>query len=119
MKFKQVLGEYRYAVAVRENGDLWLALWIKRSHKGEFFVMYPRGDRKWDVHASYHLNGQLHIKDRKQAKVETTVQPLNGTFRGTVDLGTYSGHAPKEVGAVCDPTDFNSVIEVAPGVLMP
>jgi len=119
MKFKQVLGEYRYAVAVRENGDLWLALWIKRSHKGEFFVMYPRVDREWDVHASYHLHGQLHIKSGNQKKVETKVQPLNGVFRGTVDVGTYSGHDPKVVGEVCDPKDFNSVIDVAPGVLMP
>jgi hypothetical protein len=34
-------GEYRYAVAVREGSDLWLTLWVKRSRKGEFFVMLP------------------------------------------------------------------------------
>ena len=31
MKLQPVPGEHRYAVAVREGPDLWLALWIRRS----------------------------------------------------------------------------------------
>ncbi|MEJ2626917.1 MAG: hypothetical protein P8Z80_21225, partial [Pseudolabrys sp.] len=38
-------GDRLYAVSVREDGELWLSLWVKRSKKGEFFVMYPRQDR--------------------------------------------------------------------------
>ncbi len=45
MKLPQVPGEHRYAVAVREGSDLWLTLWVRRSRKGEFFVMLPRADR--------------------------------------------------------------------------
>ena len=41
-------------------------------------------------------------------------QPLTGPFRGTVDLGTYAGHGPKGVGAICDPTVFSGVVKVAP-----
>jgi len=119
VKLKQLPGEYRYAVASRENGNLWLTLWVRRSRKGEFFVMVPRGDRAWNVHTSYHLDGQLHMKSYGQKTVEKKVQPLTGTFQGTVDLGTYGGHAPKGVGAVCDPSAFNGVVEVEPGILGP
>src|SRR5215475_13750218 len=48
MKLQPVPGEYRYAVSVRDGSDLWLTLWVRRSRKGEFFVMLPRGERDWD-----------------------------------------------------------------------
>jgi len=44
MKLPRIPGEHRYAVAVRDGSDLWLTLWVKRSKKGEFFVMVPRKD---------------------------------------------------------------------------
>jgi hypothetical protein len=122
MKLKPLVpGEYRYAVAIGEGSDLLLTLWVKRSPKGEFFVMIPRGDRGWDPHASYHLDGTFHSKsfghkfDLKQQKR----QRLTGAFRGTEHLGAYAGHGPKGVGAICDPTAFSGVVEVAPGVLGP
>ncbi len=37
MKLAPIVGEHRYAVAVREGTDLWLTLWVRRSPKGEFF----------------------------------------------------------------------------------
>lgn len=118
MKLKKP-GEYLYAVALREDGNLWLTLWVKRSNKGEFFVMIPRGDKEWNVHVSYHLDGQLHMKSYGQKTVERKLQPLNGIFRGTADLGAYGGHGPKGVGAICDQAAFNGVVEVKPGVLGP
>jgi hypothetical protein len=42
---------------------------------------------------------------------------LTGVFRGSEHLGVYCGHAPKSVGAICDPMAFSRVVEVAPGVL--
>jgi hypothetical protein len=62
MKLRRIPGEHRYAVAVREGSDLWLTLWVRRSRKGEFFVMVPRADRGWDPHTSYHLDGTVHLK---------------------------------------------------------
>jgi hypothetical protein len=120
MKFQLVPGEHRYAVAVREGCDLWLTLWVRRSWKGEFFVFFPRGDRDWTPHTSYHLDGRLHMKSY-DSKVfpPSQRQPLTGTFRGTEQLGAYFGHGPKGVGAICDPTAFSGVVEVAPGVLGP
>ena len=120
MKLRPVPGEYRYAVALRDGCDLWLTLWVRRSKKGEFFVMVPRADKDWDPHTSYHLDGTLHMKSHnRKALTPQKRQPLTGTFRGSEDLGMYSGHAPKGVGAVCDPAAFSGVVEIPPGVLGP
>lgn len=120
MKLRTVPGEYRYAVAVRDGSDLWLVLWVRRSPKGEFFVLLPRGDREWDVHASYHLDGTLHMKSSGRKTFQPAKrQPLSDTFRGTESLGVYAGFGPKVVGAVCDSTAFDGVVEVGPGVLGP
>jgi hypothetical protein len=119
-KLQPILREYRYAVVVNDFADLRLTLWVKRSRKGEFFVMLPRGDGKWDVHTSYHLDGTLHMKNHG-SKVHTSDrrQPLNGTFRGTEHLGTYFGYGPKSVGAICDPLAFAGAVEVSPDVWGP
>ena len=120
MNLRQVPGEYRYAVAVRDGADLWLTLWVRRSPKGEVFIFQPRGDRSWNPHASYHRNGTVHLKsrDRKMLAPEKR-QPLTNAFRGTEHVGMYFGHGPKRVGAVCDPAAFSGVIELLPGVLGP
>jgi hypothetical protein len=113
-------GEYRYAVAVREGVDLWLVLWIRRSAKGEFFVFLPRGDRAPNIHASYHLDGTLHLKceDRKDLSARKC-QPLTGTFRGNQPLATFSGYGPKSVGAICDPAAYSGIVEIPSGILGP
>ena len=106
-------------MAVRKDGDLWLTLWVRCSRKGEFFVMMPRGDRDWDPHTSYHLGGTLHMKSHGQKVLPAQKrQPLSGTFRGAVNLGTYAGHGTG-AGAICDPSIFSGVVELPPGVLGP
>ena len=112
-------GEHRYAVAVRDSG-FWLTLWVRRSPKGEFFVMVPRADRGWDPHTSYHVDGTFHAKShgRKFGQPQKR-QSLTGTFRGTEHLGAYAGHGPKTVGAICDPAAFSGVVEVPIGILGP
>ena len=113
-------GEYRYAVAVRAGGDLWMTLWVRRSPKGEYFVMVPRGTGGWDPHTSYHRDGTMHAKSYGQKFTSLSKrQPLTGAFKGAEPLGVYGGHAPKSEGAVCDPTLFTGVVEVPPGLLGP
>jgi len=119
MKLQRVPGEHRYAVAVCEGSGLWLTLWVRRSKKGEFFVMVPRNDPGWDVHTSYHLNGMLHMKSHGHKRISKKLQPLAGTFRGTEHLGADLGAGPKRVGAICDPAAFSGVVKVAPGLLGP
>ena len=112
-------GEHRWAVAFREGSNLWLTLWVKRSAKGEFFVMVPRGESGWNPHNSYHLDGTKHSKSFDRKLSARKGQPLDSAFRGTENLGAFGGHGPKGVGAVCDQKDFSGVMEVPAGVLGP
>jgi hypothetical protein len=88
---------------------------VKRSRKGECFILIPRGDREWDVHTCYHLDGTLHMKSyRNKVLTSNQRQPLSGAFRGSEHRGANVGYGPKSVGAICDPTAFSGVVEVAP-----
>ena len=119
MKFKPVPGQYLYAVAVREDNNLWLALWIKKTYKGEIFVFMPRADRSWDPHTSYHLDGTLHAKTFGRAIHPQKHQPLTDQFRGAENVSSVTGFGPKTIGAICDPGLFTGVVEVVPGILGP
>jgi hypothetical protein len=81
--------------------------------------MMPRGDRDWDPHTSYHLDGRVHMKsyDRKILPAQKR-QPLTGVFRNAEHLGVYAGHG-KGSGAICAPSAFTGVVEVPPGILGP
>ena len=46
-------------------------------------------------------------------------QKPNSAFRGTEHLGAFSGFAPKRIGAVCDPSTFDGMLELPPGILGP
>jgi hypothetical protein len=119
MKLQRVPGEQKYAVALREDSDLWLTMWVRCNHKGEIFIIYPRGDRDWDAHASYHLDGRLHQKSHGRVVMRAMKgQPLTAAFKGSEHLGIYAGHG-KGSGAVCDRTVFDGVVIVEPGILGP
>jgi hypothetical protein len=120
MKLERVPGEQKYAVAIRDGSDLWLTLWVRCNRKGEIFVMIPRGDRDWNAHASYHLDGTFHHKSYGTTfSPQQKRQPLTAAFRESEHLGLYGGHGPKSTGAVCDPKAFDGVVIVEPGILGP
>src|SRR5438094_1917447 len=76
-------GELRYAVAIRETDGLWLVLWIRRSSKPAVFIMHPTGDKKRDVHTSYHRDGTLNIKSFRRVVIRSSKrQPLTPSFEG-------------------------------------
>lgn len=81
--------------------------------------MMPRGDRKADIHASYHRNGKVHMKGNGRKSSVRQLQPLDSAFRGAEHLGAFGGYGPKKVGAVCDPTAFDGILELPPGLLGP
>ena len=117
MKVRRSPRSYLYAVAVRDNG-LWLVLWVTRT-SDQVFAMMPRGDRKADIHASYHRNGKVHMKGNGRKSSVRQLQPLDSAFRGAEHLGAFGGYGPKKVGAVCDPTSFDGILELRPGLLGP
>jgi hypothetical protein len=120
MKLRRVPGEYKYAVAIRDElNELWLTLWVRRSPKGEFFVMVPRGDRAWNPHCSYHLDGTFHSKSYgSKSPFVKKLQPLTSAFHGAAHLGYYGGHGTG-TGAVCDPSFFDGIVELSKGILGP
>lgn len=107
-------GEYRYAVAIEDGADLRLALVVRRSRKGEYFVLMPR-DGDWDPHASYHLDGRYHQKSYNQVLMPKTRQRLD-QFKGTEHLGVFMGFGTG-AAPICNPANFTSVLEVPPGIL--
>lgn len=112
-------GEHLYAVAVQDGADLWLALWFKRTKKGEFVILIPRVERSWNPHSTYHLDGTYHSKSHDDVVIKKTLQPLTSPFRGTEHLGSFAGYGPKGVGAICDPAAFTGIVKVPLGVLGP
>src|SRR5258708_13438470 len=89
-----VSGEYLYAVAIRDGSNLWLTLWVRRSRKGDVFVLVPRAERKWTPHASYHVDGTLHVKSYNRVSVSTKRQALTGTFKGPQNVCCFECHHP-------------------------
>lgn len=114
-----VRGEHRYAVAVREGPDLFLALWIRRAPAGDIYVFTPRPDPGWDAHTSYHRDGTVHMKNFGHKTPSRQKRQALETFRGAEPLGVYGGHGPRGVAAHCDPSAFSAVVEVSSGVLGP
>lgn len=111
-------GEFRYAVAIRKNGCLWLTHWVRRSPKPEYFFLLPMGEPGFNPHNSYHLKGQLHSKSYDQVIGKLQLAPLTEPFRGPVNLGVFVGGSTFS-GATCDPSLFTAVVEVPSGVLGP
>lgn len=101
----------RYAVAIADYDGLGLSFWIKRSAKGEVFLLFPR-DAEIDPHASYHLDGRFHQKSYSRAMVVQQRQPLKG-FRGCEHLGQYAGHGAGP--RIRDQASFDDIV-VADGI---
>jgi hypothetical protein len=80
--------------------------------------MLPRRDRDWNVHASYHSDGTMHIKSIGTAVSRQKGQALTTAFSGFQRFVHFSGHG-KGTGEVCDPTSFDGVVCVEPGILDP
>lgn len=115
MKLQRVPDEQKYAVALRDGSHLWLTMWVKCKPKGDIIIMYPRVDRDWQPHTTYHRSGQLHLKSHGRVVLPPQKrQPLTAAFKGSEHLGLYKAHG-KSTGAVCDPNAFDGVVVVEPG----
>ena len=108
-----------YAVAVRDDADLWLLTWVRRSKKNEFFMMLPRPDHSIDAHASLHADGLFHLKGSGFTDWEKQRQKPDANFKGHVQLTMtpISLRGAHGVKAMCEPTQFNDVFELTPSGL--
>jgi hypothetical protein len=108
-------GEFKIAVAVRDGEQLLQTMTVRRDHKGDVYVIYPR--QEGNPHTSYHACGTFHHKSDNHAMMSQKRQPLTDTFKGCEHMGMFAGHEPKAIGAICNPANFSDVIEIEPGIL--
>ena len=107
--------DHLYAVAIRDGSSLWLFLWVRRSAKGEYFVLIPRPDGAWNPHASYHRDGRLHQKGHDQKMLPASQrQKPDSSFRGTEQMLStpIEPETGREVKALCDPSQFSDIFEI-------
>jgi len=111
----------RYAIAFKDGAALWLCLWIRRSAKGDYYVLPPLGEPHDNPHASYHRDGQYHHKNHDYASGRRKRQPPNAGFRGTenVILTPVSAREVRATNSVCDPQGFSDMLEVPIGHIDP
>jgi hypothetical protein len=108
-------GEQRYAIAIEDGNDLRLGLVIRRSGKGEYFFLIPRGG-DWDPHASYHNDGTYHHKSHDLVIGNMPKRQLLGaTFKGAEHLGSF--HCFGTAAPICHRGNFTSVLVIPAGVL--
>ena len=71
--------------------------------------MMPRGDRKADIHASYHRNGKVRMKGNGRKSSVRQLQPLDSAFPGAEHLGAFGGYCPRKRSGI-DPTAFDGIL---------
>ena len=111
---RSVHKDRRYAIAIEDDSGLGLTFWIRRSAKGEIFILYPR-EPEMDPHASYHLDGTYHQKTYGMTTGSQKRQPLGGSFKGAEHLGMFGGHGSGQ--RMRDMSHFDDVIVAPPGSL--
>ena len=106
----------KYAAAVRDRATLFLFMWIKRSESGDFYVFLPRpDDTSIDAHASYHADGQYHVKSHGTPKImHRRKQKPADQFTGTEYLldQKLTQTGPRSIGQVCLEEDWSGVFEI-------
>lgn len=80
-----------FAVAVRDAGNLWLYLEIKRSRKSDVYVFWPY-EHKRDHHVSYHRDGRWCSTSYHYKSSGNRQQKPNVTLRGSERVLTTSIH---------------------------
>lgn len=104
----------RYAIAIEDDAGRGLTFWIKRSAKGEIFLLHPR-EPDFNPHTSDHLDGACHSKSYGVAVCARKRQPLGPNFKGTEHLGMFAGHGAGP--RIEDPESCDHILIAPPGSL--
>jgi hypothetical protein len=119
--------ERMFAVAVRDQNDLFLWTRLRRAAGTDIYYVLPTGRehdpkwKTWDPHGSWHKDGHVHHKSFNKKFFPTKRQKPNAEFKGTYNLitrGIASGEA-RSFGVRCDQTKFSEVMEIPANILSP
>lgn len=104
-----------YAVAVRDREDLWLLCRIRRSRRGDIYVLLPRDEPGWDPHASYHQDGMRHVRSHNGRYQLDQRQRPDASFQGADSVFALAVQPGEVVGLLktpCTPEQFSDVCEI-------
>lgn len=112
----------RYAIGIRDSGDLFLMFVINRSATGDIYVNFNRRDSDHKPHSSYHASGQLHHKgyNKKLFPMKKKQTPTS-SFTGSETIITTSirkGDA-RAWNVPCEPGDYDEIMEIADNIITP
>jgi len=111
-----------YAIAVRDNDDLFLVARVHRNTRGGVFVAVPRPGRLgWDPHSSYHPDGRYYVKTYDRPHHIQLLQKPDANFRGTHNMSTLpiASFEPREINVRGKAEAFAEVFEVHVSELRP
>jgi len=111
-----------YAVAVRDNKQLFLFLSICRTPQGDVYVNFPRNHKpNFNPHSSYHTSGQHHQKSFGHKAMVRYRQKPDANFRSTENVITtgIASDEPRAINMPCQTTDFHEVFEIPVSELRP
>jgi hypothetical protein len=117
--------ERMFAVAVRDQNDLFLWTRLRRAAGTDIYYVFPTGRehdpewKTWNPHGSWHATGRVHHKSFKKEFLRAQRQKPNAEFKGTHNLitrGIASGEA-RSFGLPCDRTKFSEVMEIPANIL--
>jgi hypothetical protein len=118
--------ERKFAVAIRDEDDLFLWLRIKRDARGDVYCIIPTGRaepewKRWNPHVSQHRDGHVHHKSFWQTIFRRKRQKPDPDFKGTEQLVTRSiaSDEPRSFGVPCNPDEFSEVMEVPISIISP
>lgn len=116
--------ERMFAVAVRDEGDLFLWIRIRRAKLGDIYYAFPIGRserdwQQWNPHGSHHKDGRRHHKSFDKKIFPAQRQKPDSDFKGSETLITrpIATHEPRTFGVICDPAKFSEVMEMPSSIL--
>jgi len=113
-----------FAVAIRDGDDLFLWIRIRRAADGDIYYIFPTGRegaewKKANPHGSLHKDGTLHHKSFNRKMSRKRIQKPDANFKGPVNFVTrpIASNEPRLFGVICNPAEFDEVMEVPVGIL--
>ncbi len=108
-------------VAVRDGGDLYEFLRIRRSSHGDVYTAIANKGGKWNPHGSWHADGWYHQKGHDHPSNGHRRRKPDANFRGTENHSTIciEPEYARKVGRTCDPSKFSEVLEIPVEKLRP
>ncbi len=110
-----------YAIAIKDNNDLFLMFSITRSDQGDYYVNFNENYSGHKPHSSYHQSGQLHHKSHNKKVFPKRQSQPTANFSGSEVIITTS--IKKGEGRAwnvqCEPKNYTNIMIIEDEILIP